>query len=165
MRNGKAKNIALGGLLAAMAVTVMCLGGMIPIATYVCCVICIVLGKIVLQLCGKRIAWAWYATVAILSLLLGTDKEAAGLYLFIGYYPILKPWFERFKLGFLLKIAFFNGATLLLYWCMIHILGIAQIAADFNEFGKIGLVVLLLLGNVTFLLVDRMLTIFQRKRR
>ena len=165
MRNENAKNMALGGLLAAMAVVVMCLGGMIPVATYVCCVICMVLGQIVLRLCGKRVAWAWYGAVAVLSLLLGTDKEAAGLYLFIGYYPILKPWFEKYKFGFILKVVYFNVATLSLYWCLIRLLGIDQIANEFYEFGKIGLIILLILGNVTFILTDRMLTLLKKKRK
>ena len=30
------KQIALGGVMAALAVTIMSLGGLIPVATYVC---------------------------------------------------------------------------------------------------------------------------------
>lgn len=165
MGDRNAKNMALGGLLAAMAVVVMCLGGMIPLATYVCCVICLVLGQIVLRLCGKRVAWAWYGAVAILGLLFGTDREAAALYVMIGYYPILKPWFEKFKIGLLMKILYFNIATIILYWCLIQLLGLNQIAAEFYELGRIGLALLLALGNVTFILTDRMLTLLGKKRK
>ena len=165
MRNRNAKNMALGGLLAAMAVVVMCLGGMIPLATYVCCVICLGLCQIILRLCGKRVAWAWYGTVAILGLLLGTDREAAALYVMIGYYPILKPWFERFKIGFLMKLLYFNVATISLYWCLIYLLGMNQVSAEFHELGQIGLAILLALGNVTFVLADKMLTLLGKKRR
>ena len=31
-----AKNMALGGVMAALAVVIMCMGGLIPLATYVC---------------------------------------------------------------------------------------------------------------------------------
>lgn len=165
MKNQKAKQIALGGLLAAMAVVVMSLGGMIPVATYVCCVVCMLLEKTVLMICGRRIAWAWYGAVAFLGILLGTDKEAAAVFVFIGYYPILKPLFEKTRLAILLKLAYFNVVILTLYWCLIHLLGMSNLAAEFGEFGKIGLVVLLLLGNITFLLVDRLITLFDKKRR
>jgi len=38
-----AKQMALGGVLAALAVTIMSLGGMIPVATYVCPSLCMML--------------------------------------------------------------------------------------------------------------------------
>lgn len=164
MRNSNAKRIALGGLLAAMAVVIMSMGGLIPVATYVCCVLCMVLGEVVLKICGRRIAWAWYGAVTILSLLLGPDKEAAGLYLFIGYYPILKTWFDKFKLGFLLKILYFNLIILIAYWVLINLLGLAQIADEFSEFGIISTVLMLVLGNVTFILTDRVLTMIRKRR-
>ena len=165
MRNKNAQNMALGGLLAAMATTVMCLGGMIPLATYVCCVICLALCQIILKLCGKRVTWAWYGTVALLGLLLGADREAAALYVVIGYYPILKPWFECFKIGFLMKLLYFNAATISMYWCLIYLLGMNQFSAEFHELGKIGLAILLVLGNLTFILTDKMLTLLEKKWR
>ena len=59
MRNNEAKSIALGGVLAALAVVIMCMGGLIPVATYVCPTLCMIALCFVVQLCGKRIAWAW----------------------------------------------------------------------------------------------------------
>ena len=41
-RNG-AKSVALGGVMAALAVVIMCMGGIIPLATYVCPMLCAVL--------------------------------------------------------------------------------------------------------------------------
>lgn len=164
MRNQKAKQIAIGGLMAAMAVVVMSFGGMIPVATYVCSVICMLLEKVVLKICGRRIAWAWYVAVAVLGALLGTDKEAAAVFMFIGYYPILKPFFEKTKLAIILKLAYFNAVIITLYWCLIHFLGMNQLASEFGEFGRIGLIILIILGNVTFILVDRLLTLFDRKQ-
>ena len=148
MRNRNAKNMALGGLLAATAVVVMCLGGLIPLATYVCCVICMFLGQIVLKLCGKRVAWAWYGSVAIL-----------------GFYPILKPWFEKLKIGLFMKLLYFNAATIFLYWCLIHLFGMNQFTAEFHELGRIGIGILLALGNITFFLTDNMLTLVGKQRK
>ena len=79
------KQMALGGIFAALAVVIMNLGGLIPIATYVCPALCMVLLSLVHRACGGRVAWAWYGAVAILSLLLSPDKEASAVFAFLGY--------------------------------------------------------------------------------
>ena len=84
MRRDSAKNIAMGGVFAALAVVIMCLGTVIPVATFVCPMACMILLTVVYRLTGARIAWAWYGAVSILSLLLGPDKEAAAVFLFLG---------------------------------------------------------------------------------
>lgn len=165
MRNQKAKQMALGGIMAALAVVIMCLVGMIPLATYVCCVLCMVLCGVILRLCGKRIAWVWYCAVSILGLLLGADKEAAALFAFIGYYPILKSCFDRKKvLGFVCKIIFFNLVITTAYLLLINLFGMTAIMTEFAELGIIGGAVMILLGNGTFLLFDRLLTILNKRK-
>ena len=72
--------VALGGILAALAVVIMTVGGVIPIATYTVPALCTMLLNVVQMTCGKRIAWAWYGAVSILGLLLGPDKEAAAIF-------------------------------------------------------------------------------------
>ena len=89
--------MALGGMLAALAVVMMSLGTIIPVATYVCPMLCALLLQGVLKTCGSRVAWAWYGAVALLSVLLAPDKEAAGVFVFLGYYPIVKPALDRKK--------------------------------------------------------------------
>ena len=81
MGRNSAKSVALGGVMAALAVVIMCMGGIIPVATYVCPMLCAMLLAVVLRLTGRRIAWAWYAAVAVLSLLLGPDKQRPRVYL------------------------------------------------------------------------------------
>lgn len=165
MQRNDIKRIALGGMLAAVSVVIMCLGGLIPIATYVCPMLCCMTQFIVLRYCGRRLAWAWFAVVSLLALLLGPDKEAAMVLLAIGSYPIFKPQIERSKLCVLLKLLFFNGSILLVYFIMIYLMGMQEIAAENMELGAVGLVVTLLLGNVTFFLLDRLLGIMDRKLR
>ena len=87
----QARAMALCGVLAALGVTVMLLGGIFPLATYCAPVFACLLLIPVKESCGTRMAWAWYLAVAILSVLLCPDKEAAGVFVAIGYYPILKP--------------------------------------------------------------------------
>jgi len=152
--------MALGGVMAALAVTVMSMGGLIPVATYVCPILCMLILTVVLGICGSRVAWAWYGAVAILSLLMGPDKEATAVFLFLGYYPILKPKLDTLKLCWLWKGLLFNTAILIMYWLLIHLLGMAQIAGDFSELGTLMLAVMLVLGNVTFFLLDKILSRF-----
>ena len=135
----------------------MSLGTLIPVATYVCPMLCALMLQLVLKICGKRIAWAWYGAVSILSLLLAPDKEAAAVFLALGYYPIVKPGLERRKGKWLLKVLFFNGMIMLTYWLLMHLFGMAQLAAEFTEMGILLVAVMLLLGNVIFFLLDRLL--------
>ncbi len=157
MKRNSAKEIALGGVLAALALVIMCLGGLIPVATFICPAFCILMVQAVRGLCGGRIAWAWYGAVAILSVLIGPDKEAAALFLFLGYYPIVKPRLDALRLRWLWKGLIFNGAVFLMYWLLIHLFGMAELAAEFRELGAVMLAVTLVLGNVTFFLLDRIL--------
>ena len=164
MRNNNVKNTAICGIFAGVAVTIMCLGGLIPIATYVTPMLCIMIGQIILTGCGKRFAWTWYIAVSILSLLLAPDKEAAFLFSILGSYPCLKQIFEKSKLAMLWKLLYFNGSLCLLYCVLCSVLGLAELQNEYTELGTIGLIIFLLLGNITFLLVDRILSFRFKKR-
>jgi len=156
----EARKIAFGGMFAALAVVIMSLGGLIPVATFTCPMLCMLLLAFVTKMCGNRIGWAWYGAVAVLSLLLGPDKEAASVFVFLGFYPIVKPWFDRLRFAVVLKLVLFNVLILAMYALLIRILGMDQIAAEFAEVGTVFTVIMLLLGNVIFLLLDRVLTRF-----
>ncbi len=157
MRNQNPRNIALGGILAAACMVIMLLGGLIPIATYVCPVLCTLVCAVVLRQCGRGITWAWYGCVAVLSALMAPDKEAAAVFAFLGYYPLIKGVFDRLKAGWILKAVFFNCATAVLYFALIFLLGMEQLASEYMEFGLVGLMLILVLGNATFFLLDRLL--------
>ena len=148
--------------MAALAVVIMSLGGLIPVATFVCPVLCMMILAFVVKMCGQRIGWAWYGAVSILSMLLGPDKEAAAVFLFLGFYPIVKDKLDRMKLGLVLKLLLFNGAILIMYTLLIYLFGMAQIAAEYQEMGMVMTVVMLMLGNVTFFLLDKTLTRFSK---
>ena len=156
--------MALGGVLAALAVVIMSMGTLIPVATYVCPMLCCLILKLVLSACGKRVAWAWFGAVAILSVLMAPDKESAAVFAGIGYYPIVKPSLDRRKLSWLWKGLLFNVSILAVYWLLLHLFGIAQLLAEFEGMGAAMTAVLLILGNVTFFLLDRLLGMRFRKR-
>ena len=154
----------MGGVFAALAVVIMCMGGMIPAATFVCPMLCMMLLNVVLKSCPVRICWAWYGAVAILSALLGPDKEAAAVFVFLGYYPIIKPKLDKLRLGLLWKLLLFNAVILLMYWLLLNVFGMAELMAEFEEMGKIMTVVTLVLGNLTFFMLDRLLGMRLKRR-
>ena len=157
-RRNSAADMALGGVLASLAVAITCIGGLIPASTFICPVISMLVLSLVLKRCGRRIAWAWYGAVAILCALLSPDKEAAAVFVFLGYYPILKPKLDRLPLRWLWKTLIFNAAVLLMYTVLMHVFGMAQILQEFEEMGTILILVTLALGNATFILLDRLLS-------
>ena len=158
--------MALGGVLAALAVVIMSLGTLIPVATFVCPMACILMAQLMRTSCGSRNGWAWYGVVAVLSLLLAPDKEAAAVFAALGYYPLVKPRLEKTKWPWLWKGILFNAVILALYWLLIHLLGMDALAEEFAEAGAVMTAVMLLLGNVTFFLLDRVLSRrFRREQR
>ena len=158
MKKTPASKIAFGGVMAALALLIMNMVGMIPVATYVCPSLCMILLSVVLKLCGRRIGWAWYGAVAILSVLMAPDKEAAAIFVVLGYYPILKPKLDGMKCSWLWKGLLFNGSILLLYWLLLNVIGISQLLEEFSGMGIAMTVLLLILGNVTFYLLDHVLS-------
>lgn len=164
MRRFSARPVALGGMLAAAACVVMGLGGLIPVATYICPMLCCILGALVFRLCGKRIAWAWYGAVAILSVLICPDREAAMIYVVLGYYPIIKPRLDKYKWGILLKLLIFYCAVFIAYWVMIPLMGMSALVRENSSFGVTGILVMALLGGVTFVLLDRVLLMFSKRK-
>ncbi len=158
MRNNNAKQMALGGVMAALAVTIMSMGTLIPVATYVCPMLCCLLVQLVKKTCGDRIAWAWYAAVALLGLLMAPDKEAAAVFCALGYYPILKPKLDKKRFSMVWKLVLFNGVILILYWLLMHLFVFDAITEEFAEMGTVLTVLTLALGNVVFYLLDRLLT-------
>ena len=156
MRRGIAHQIALGGILASLAMVIMCFIGLIPVATFICPMFCILICGIVYRNCGKRIGWAWYGAVAFMSAFFAPDKEGALIFLFLGYYPMLKRSFDRckFKLGFFYKVIYFNCVILLLYLLVLKILGLSELLTEYQQAGFLLGVATVLLGNFAFFLLD-----------
>lgn len=158
MRN--AKQMAICGVLAALALTVMVLGGVIPVATYCTPLLAAVMLIPVLAFCGRRLAWAWFFAVAVLACLLCPDIEAALLFLCIGYYPIIREDLNRIRLWglrLLAKLLVFNLALAVMAVLLSVILGLEQVTATLVKDGPWLLLLTWLLGNGVFLLTDQVL--------
>jgi len=158
-------SVAFGGILAAVAVIIMSMGTLIPVATYVCPMLCCLILQLVGNVCGDRMGWAWYGAVAVLSILLAPDKEAAAVFTAIGYYPIVKPKLDRRKGKWLWKVVLFNGSIVLMYWLLMHLFGMDQLAKELSGIGFAMTAVLMFLGNMVFFLLDRLLGMKFQKRK
>jgi hypothetical protein len=148
-------------MMTALAVVIMNLGSVVPVNTYICPVLCILLCRAVLERCGRKIAWCYYLAVAMLSMLMAPDREAALVYAFLGYYPMIRPLFE--KLGILAgpaKLVFFTAMGAASYGVLLFVMG----AGAAMEEGWMMTAVTVILWDVLFLLVDRLLALPIRKR-
>ena len=151
--------------MTAVAVVIMSLGSLIPVNTYVCPVLCILIHRPVLESCGRRLSWCYYLAVAILSLLLAPDREAALAYLCLGYYPMIRPGFQRIGPAFLstaAKLVFFTLAGAASYGLLMLAIGVDAVLAEYEGAAWL-LAVTVILWDVLFVLVDRLLDRKPRK--
>ena len=158
----KSRKMALTGMLCALAVVLMMLGGVIPLATFCCPALAGLMLIPVFVECGEKLSWCAYAAIAALSLILCPDKEAALLLAFIGYYPILRWRLDQLRsrlLRVVAKLGVFNLAVLAMYALSILVLQMYQILREYQEMGLALTVACLLVGNVTLLLYDRLIAI------
>ena len=158
----KSRKMALTGMLCALAVVIMMLGGVIPLATFCCPALAGLMLIPVFVVCGEKLSWCAYAAIAALSLILCPDKEAALLLAFIGYYPILRWRLDQLRSGFvrvIAKLGVFNLAVVAMYALSILVLQMDQILREYQEMGLALTAACLLVGNVTLLLYDRLIAI------
>lgn len=159
------KQMALCGLLCALAVTVMLLGTLIPAATYCCPVLASLTLSAARERVQTRLLWTMYAAISLLSLLLAPDKEAAMIFLVLGYYPIIRPALQRKSrvVRLILKAALYCAAVCTAYALLLFVLRPAELLAEFDAMQRALLPVLLLLGAATFFLYDLALGVLERR--
>ena len=78
-------------MFAALGTAFLCLGGILPLAMYACPILASAVLLPVRERCSRPVTWCCYAAIAILGTLLDADRESALLFVFLGYYPLLKP--------------------------------------------------------------------------
>ena len=151
------KRVALCGVLGALAVVVMALGGMIPFATFSCPMIAMFLLLPIIAEFGCGTAMIFYVAVALLGVLLSPDKEGACLFVFLGYYPVLKQKLDRVPskaLRGFVKCIVFNVAITAMYALLLFVLRMDALTQEFAETSWILLIALYLIGNITFFICD-----------
>ncbi len=150
----RARPLALSGVLTALAAALLCLGGLLPGAVFCAPILAMAVLLPVLEELGPKAAGTAYAASAILALLLSPDREAAFVYLFFGWYPILRPKIAALPvriLRVLARVAVCTSVALLLYGLALRLMGLtADLAASAWYFNA----ALLAAGNVVFLMTD-----------
>lgn len=154
------KKIALTGMMCALSAVIMMMGGLIPLATFCCPLLAGITLIPVFVECGEKLSWGAYIAMAILALMLCPDKEAALLFAFLGYYPILRWRLDQIRsaiLRCLARLAVFNAAVLAMYLISIFIFQMSALLNEYREMGLALTLVCLLLGNISLLVYDVLL--------
>lgn len=167
------KELALAGMMAALGVVILCLGGIIPVALYACPILASAVLLPVEASCRRSYAWCCYAAIALLGLLLGPDKEAASLFLFLGYYPLIQPGLNRIGnrvLRLICKLGIATVAIGAMYAILLYVIGLAELVEEVAATAPWMLWTTVGLGAAVFLLYDILLGRFalidqRRKKR
>lgn len=151
--------IAFCGMMTALSVVLMLLGGLVPVMLYISPLLAGLLLLVVLIEYGKQAAWLTWLAAALCVLMVGADKEAAFFYVFIGYYPVIKWDIDRriTKKGLRLplKMLLFTVMTGLMYLLLALLFPALMVI---EEFGGVWMTLLfVLLMNFSLLMYDRAL--------
>lgn len=155
----KTMRIAFCGMMTALSVVLMLLGGLVPVMLYISPLVAGLLLLAVMLEYGRKAAWLTWLATALCVLMIGVDKEAAFFYVFVGYYPILKWQLERRIqnkwLRLLAKTLLFTLATGLMYLLLALLFPALMLVEEFGGLWMTILFVLLL--NACLLMYDRAL--------
>ncbi|MBQ2811676.1 MAG: hypothetical protein IJE63_00375 [Clostridia bacterium] len=151
---------ALGGIVSALSIVLMLMTAVIPFMSYALPLIAGALLILMVIEISKSWAWIVYAAVSLLAIFVVPDKEAATFYVaFFGYYPIIKSTLEKHLPNvaeWLVKLVIFNASAVAGYLFTVYVLGIPF--DDMGEWGKYGVIFLVILANVVFIMYDILLT-------
>ena len=146
----KTHELALCGVLCALAVAFLWLSGVIPLSTY---------------------AWSCFAAAAVLGLLLCADKEAALVFCFLGYYPLVKPNLDAISskaLRLLVKLGLCTVSMGVMYALIIFVFKLPAVVQEFSESATWLLWATAAMGLLLFfvydLLIDRLAVVYRRRR-
>lgn len=153
--------VALGGIVSAFCLMGMFLTGVFPLLYLVLPMISGLLLLIVVEEVGTHWAWLTYAAVGLLSLFVTFDKEAALIFImFFGCYPILTLYLNRIKpksIRLLIKLVLFNVCMVAYFYLNVYVFGLKDLLEAFEDWGKYGGILLLIVLNPFFLMYDHSL--------
>lgn len=144
------RRLAFCGVMAAMCVVILLLGAVLELGMYAAPLLAGVCLIPVGDALGRK--WhlcLWFVVSALGFILVPNIEENLMFFALFGSYPILRPFFERLPptARMLLKLLYFNavavGVELLVMLVLVP-----------ESMGTVMVVLLLVLGNVTFLCYD-----------
>lgn len=157
-RQSESRKMALCGVFGALAAVLMLMGGILPFATFAAPALAGILIVPVAIEFGMPTGYLLYLAIGLLALFVVPDKEMALIFVFfLGFYPLLKASIERIRrktLQWTLKFALFNLCIVGMYSVILFLFPIGAVVEEFSGTSTPFLILLLALGNVTFLLYD-----------
>ena len=166
----QSRKIALCGVLCGLAVVVLLLGGLFSLAVYCAPLLAMAVLLPVLEEYGPGTAGAAYGAVTILALLLVPDRETALVYVFFGWYPILRPriaTLPSLPVRLVCRLGVCGLSMFLLYGVTIRLLGLTAVTEELG--GGWLTAALAAMGCAVFLLLDlalgRLTILWRRKLR
>lgn len=150
--------VSLGGIVAALCLLMMFITAVFPPLNITLPLFAGMLISVVAIEVSCSWAFVTYAVVAVLSFFVTPDKEAWLFFTaFFGYYPVAKSFFESFKsklLQWLLKLAVFNVAIVIIFYITMNILGTVDLFEEFGFYNRWLIPALLAVGNLIFIFYD-----------
>lgn len=128
------------GMMAALGVVLMLAGSVLAVLTYAAPLLASICLIPVLAEFGSGRAWLCYIVSAVLCVLLCPDKELAFFYVFLGYYPIVRPYFMRISSRLArvpAKLVFFAVIVGLLYLFLCFVLRLDAVLKEMGEAGAL----------------------------
>ena len=166
----QSRKVALCGVLCGLAVVVLLLGGLFSLAVYCAPLLAMAVLLPVLEEYGPGTAGAAYGAVASLALLLVPDRETALVYVFFGWYPILRPRIAALPslpVRLVCRLGVCGLSMFLLYGVTIRLLGLTAVTEELG--GGWLTAALAVMGCAVFLLLDlalgRLTVLWRRKLR
>lgn len=161
-RANPTRKIAISGMMVALAVAILLMGGVIPAATFAGPALAGLLLVPVFAEGGQKFALGAWLAISALGLILCADKEATLLFAFLGWYPAMK-WKLDARLtglkGVPVKLLLWNACAGAMAAMIFYVFRMDQVIAEYREMGRAMLVAFILLANVTLLIYDRLLGI------
>lgn len=168
----KTHELALCGVLCALAVAFLWLSGVLPLSTYIWPILASAALLPAREECRASYAWSCFAAAAILGLLLCADKEAALVFCFLGYYPLLKPKFDAIAsraLRFLAKLGLCTVTMEFMYALIIFVFKLPAVVQEFSGTAPWLLAATAAMGLLLFfvydLAIDRFGIVYQSRRK
>ena len=127
--------VAFCSIMAALGTVIMLTGGLIPVFTYCSPLLASLLLIPVLFEYGSGKAWMVWVVTGVLTLMIGIDKEASFFYIFLAWYPIIKPLLDMQKpkvLKVLSKLLIFSAAVSAMYALTCFVFRIDDIVNSFS---------------------------------
>ncbi len=153
--------LAYCGMASALCLTLMLLGAIFPVAMFIAPALAGFLIKTVEIECGRKPAFTAFGAVSLLGVLFVPDKEVALVFaVLLGYYPLVKPWFDRIRFRPVRvgsKLLLCNGSILAMYGLLLVLFPAGDVAQELKTAALLLTAATLAIGNVAFLLYDRAL--------